>query len=102
MTPGAKLSTIQQHYAPADNRKCVLELEVVEDRARRNNVLEKSAESSDVPLAVAQLVDQLVFGFQRRNVKGFVESAIGTLYAEVCVEVDAERFVALMLERLVA
>src|SRR6185503_2756676 len=76
VTARSKLSAIQQHHAAPDNRERVLELEVVEDRACWNDVLEKRAEGRDVPLAVAQLVDQLVFGFDCGDVEGFVESAI--------------------------
>ena len=42
--------------------------------------------AGNVPLAVAELVDQLVFGFAGRDMEGLVECAVRALYAEVGVE----------------
>ena len=63
VTSRAQLATVQQHYTAPDLRERVLELEVIEDRAGRNDVLEKSPQVRNVPLTIAKLVDQLVFGF---------------------------------------
>ena len=39
----AQLSSVQEHDPPANGREIVFQLEVIEDRARRNNVLEQRA-----------------------------------------------------------
>src|SRR5436190_11765216 len=66
------------------------ELKVVEDGALGDNVLEQSPQVGDVPLAVAQLVNEAVLGFCGRDVKGLIESAVGKPDAQGGVE-DQQR-----------
>jgi hypothetical protein len=85
-----EFSGVQQHHAAADRREGVLELEIVEDGARRDDVFEKSPQGGDVPLAVAQLVDEMAFSLNRRNMKGLIERAVGGLDPQRCVQ-DQQR-----------
>ena len=71
-----ELAGVQEHHPPADDRERVLELEIVEDGTLGDNVLEQRPQVGDVPLAVAQLVDETVLGLLGRDVKGLVEGAI--------------------------
>ena len=83
-------SCVQQHHPAADEREVVLELEVVEDRALRNDVFEQCAQCGNVPLTVAKLVDQPVLGLVRCDVKRLVEGTIRGVNAETAVE-DQQR-----------
>ena len=48
-----KLARIEQHDAPAESGKIMLELEVIEHRAFWNDVFEKCAQRGNIPLPVA-------------------------------------------------
>src|SRR5204862_900863 len=80
----------QQHDPPADEREVVFELEVVEDGALWNDVFQQRAQSGNVPLTVAELVDQSVLGFIRRDMKGLVKGTVRGVNAETAVE-DQQR-----------
>ena len=69
----------------------MFELEVLENRALGDDVLQQSAKIGDVPLAVAQLLDQMVLGFLGRNLEGLVESTVGRVHAKSRVQ-QQERF----------
>src|SRR5438105_2608359 len=68
---------VEQHHPAADGREGVLELEVVEDGALGDDVLQQGPQVGDVPLAVAQLVDQAALGLPGRDVERLVEGAVG-------------------------
>ena len=85
-----QLAGVEQHHPAADDREGVLQLEVVEDGALGDDVLEQGPQVGDVPLAVAQLVDEAVLGLLGRDVKGLVEGAVGGADAQGGVE-DQQR-----------
>ena len=84
--PGLELASVEQHHATPDDREGVLQLKVVEDGALGNDVFEQRPQVGDVPLAVAQLVNQAVLGFFGGDVKGLIESAVGGADAQGGVE----------------
>src|SRR5207244_2527187 len=77
---------IEQHYPTANDRKGVFQFEVVEDGALGDNILEQGAQVGDVPLAVAQLINEAVLGFNGRDMKGLIESTVGGADAQAGVE----------------
>ena len=85
-----KLAGVEQHHPASDDREGVLELEVVEDGTLGHNILEQCPQVGDVPLAVAQFVNQAVLGFRGRDVKGLIESSVGGPDAQGGVE-DRQR-----------
>ncbi|HEX2121143.1 MAG TPA: histidine kinase dimerization/phospho-acceptor domain-containing protein, partial [Thermoanaerobaculia bacterium] len=70
----------------ADLRKVVLELVVVEDGAHRQDVLEQRTQVGDVPLPVAELIDEPPLGLFRRDGEGLVEGAVRRMDAQFGVE----------------
>ena len=62
MVARLELAGIEQHHPAADHREGVLQLEVVEDGALGDDILEQGPQVGDVPLAVAQLVDEAALG----------------------------------------
>ena len=84
-----ELAGVQQHHPPADRREGVLQLEVVEDRARGDDVLEEPPQVGDVPLAVAQLVDQPALGLAGRDVERLVEGAVGRPHPQVASRISS-------------
>src|SRR5687768_2979370 len=85
-----ELAGVEQHHPAADYREGVVELEVVEDGAFGDDVLKEGPQVGDVPLAVAQLVDEAALGLAGRDVEGLVESAIGGPDAQRGIE-DQQR-----------
>ena len=85
-----ELAGVEQHHPAADDREGVLELEVVEDGALGDDVLEQGPQVGDVPLAVAQLVDEAALGLLGRDVERLVEGAVGGPDAQRGVE-DQQR-----------
>ena len=81
-----QLAGVEQHHPAADGREGVLQLEVVEDGALGDDVLEQGPQGGDVPLAVAQLVDEAVLGLLGGDVEGLVEGAVGGPDAQGGVE----------------
>ena len=86
MVARLKLAGIEQHYPTANDRKGVFQLEVVEDGALGDNILEQGAQVGDVPLAVAQLVNEAVLSLNGRDVKSLIESTVGGPDAQAGVE----------------
>ena len=72
-----ELAGVEQHHPTPDSRERMLELEVVEDRALGDDILEKRPQVGDIPLAVAQLIDQAVFGLLGRDLEGLIEGIVG-------------------------
>jgi hypothetical protein len=64
----------------------VLELEVIEDGAFGDNILEQCPQIGDIPLTVAQLVDEAVLCLLGRDVKCLIESPVGGPDAQGSVE----------------
>ncbi len=86
MVARLELAGVQEHHPAADGREGVLELEVVEDGALGDDVLEQGPQVGDVPLAVAQLVDEAALGLPGRDVERLVEGAVGGPDAQRGVE----------------
>ena len=77
MVAGLELARVEQHHASANHRKGVVQLEIVEDGAFGDDILEQRPQVGDILLAVAELVDQAALSFRGRDVKCLVEGAIG-------------------------
>jgi hypothetical protein len=60
--------------------------EVVEDGAGRDDVFEQRTQIGNVPLAVAELVDELVLRLFGRDVEGLVEGAVRRMNAQAAVK----------------
>jgi hypothetical protein len=81
---------VEQHYPMAEGFKIVLDLEALEEVVFRQDFGEQTAQLRDVPLAVAELVDQPALSRSAVNLESFEKCAIGGLHAEVVVQ-DEER-----------
>ena len=77
-----KLAGVEQHHAAPDDREGVLQLEVVEDGTRRNDVFEECPQGGNVPLAVAQFVNEVVLRLFGRDLKRLIEGAVGASDAQ--------------------
>lgn len=77
---------IQQHGLRAETWEVVFDLEA--RRLRLKKFRQQPPQAGDVPLAVAQFVDQAVLGFLLRSVKRFVEGTVGRLHPQLAVEND--------------
>ena len=64
----------------------VRDLEVIEDTTARQNVFQQFAEPRNVPLAIAQLVDQAARRVRRRDLERVVERLVGGVDAQVGIE----------------
>src|ERR1700726_4770262 len=71
-----KLAGVEEHHPPPNGRKVMLPLKVVEDRTQGNNIFKEVSQDRDIPLAVAQFVNQAVLGFFERDLKSLVEGAV--------------------------
>ena len=81
-----KLAGIEQHDPAADHREGVLQLKVVEDGTLGDDVFEQSPQVGNVPLAVAQLVNEPVHRLFGGDLKGLIERAVGGADAQGGVE----------------
>src|SRR5271165_4616458 len=77
-----KLASVEQHHPPSDDREVMFPLKIVEDRTQGNNIFKEVSQNRDIPLAVAQLVNQAVLGFFERDLKSLVEGAIRGSHAQ--------------------
>ena len=77
---------VEQHRALADVLELVLHLVVVELVVARQHLLEQPAQLGDVPLAVAQLVQQPAFGLLARDAEAAVERLARRPHAQLGVE----------------
>ncbi len=77
---------VEQHDLPPDGLEGVRDLEIVERCLLRQNLSEQLPQGRDVPLPVAQVVEQSPLGFYRLDPKGAVERAVGPLDPERAVE----------------
>ena len=60
----------------------MIELKVVEDGTLGDDVFKQGPQVGDVPLAVAQLINETAFGLHGRNVERLVKRAVGGLDAQ--------------------
>ena len=88
---GMQSSGVEQHHPAADVGKIVFEDEIVEDGASGHDVFEQRAQSRNVPLAIAQLVNETTFGFRLRNAEGLIEGGVCRSHAQSGIE-DEQRF----------
>ena len=56
---GDHFTGIQQHRSPSNARKRLLDLEILHHFGRGHDPVEEQAEGCNVPLAIAQVVEQL-------------------------------------------
>src|SRR5580693_6419830 len=91
MVARLKLTGVEQHHPPSNGREVMFQLKVVENGTLGNNIFEEGSQVGDVPLAVAQLVNQSVLGFFRRDLKSLVEGAIAGSHTQGGVE-NQQRF----------
>lgn len=76
------------HGAAADVFKVMRDLEVVEGFFLRDDLFEQLAQFGNVPLAVAEAIDQPAFSPPGRNFESLVEGLVGRVHPHVVVEDD--------------
>src|SRR5688500_1045250 len=86
MVAASELPSVEQHYAPPDAREIVLQPEVIEAAAGRDDVLQKRSQRRLAPLAVAELVDQPPLRHLRSYLERSVESSIRAADAQTTIE----------------
>ena len=79
---------VEQHDLLADRREVVFHVEVVDGMAVRQDFLQQRPQARNVPLAVAQVVDEAAFRFLLLGVERLVEGPVRRLDAEALVEDD--------------
>ena len=84
------LASVEEHPPPPDALECVRDLEVAERAVLGEDVLEERPQLGDIPLAVAQLVDEPALGLLGLDPEVLVERAARRPDAEVGIE-DEER-----------
>ena len=73
----------KQHGAPAEGGELVGDLVPGEDVFLRQHLLQQRAQGGDVPLAIAQLVDEPALGLGGRDVEALVKNLAGRVHAQV-------------------
>jgi len=86
LTP--ELAGVEDHPPPAEALEDVVDFEVAERVVPGEDLFEECPEPGDVPLAVAQLVDEPAVGLLGNDAEGAVEGAVGRAHAEVGPEDD--------------
>ena len=84
-------TAVQQHHAATEAWERVFDLVVVETPAARENILKQPSQLRDVPLAIAQLVNETSFRLLRISAEELVEGLICRVNLEVAVE-NQQRF----------
>src|SRR5258708_30650237 len=82
------LAGVQQDDSHSDAREHMIDLEAIELCVRGKDLFEQGSQGRDVPLPIAQFVDQAAFGLRFRNAEGPVERAAGARHAQVGIEND--------------
>jgi hypothetical protein len=82
------LAGVQQHRAAAEGGKVVGDLEPVHRRLLGDDRLQQEAQGRDVPLAVAQAVEQPPLGLARIDLEGLVERSARGQHVEARVQDD--------------
>ena len=83
---GTQPAGVQQHGFRPDSGKVMGDFKVIKNRLLRNNIFKQRPQGRNIPLAVAEFVDQLVFGFAGGNVKSLVKRAVGGADAKIGVK----------------
>jgi hypothetical protein len=83
---GENRPRIEQHGAPADVGELVLDLVAVHDKLLRQDFFQQHPQRGDVPLAVAQRVQQPALRILRVGAEGVVERAAGGDDAQVLIQ----------------
>ena len=81
---------VDQHGLLADALEAVLDLERLDGPVLRQDLREQLAQARDVPLAVAELVDQAPLGLRAIDLKRVVEGAVGGQHPQILAQ-DEER-----------
>ncbi len=87
---GREAAGIEQHAPPPDLREVVLNLVVVDGDLRGDRLLQQGPKGGDVPLAVAELVEEPADRLLARRVERLEEGGIGPQDPKAAVE-DQER-----------
>src|SRR6202011_5482719 len=82
------LASIQQHRPLADRRKDALDLIFLARRVVRDDVLKECTQRRNVPLAVAQLIEQMTLSFFWGHIECAVERSACDNNAKRIVEHD--------------
>ena len=77
---------VEQHGPAPDVLEIMLDLVVLEAAVVRQDVLQEPAQLRDIPLPVAELVDEPALGFLRRDPEGLVERLVGRDHAEILIQ----------------
>src|ERR1700687_2723956 len=77
---------VEQHDLSTENREGVFNLEVVKEVVLRQNFRHQVSQSRDVPLAVAQVVQEVALCFLLRDVKRLVEGTVRHPHPQLAVE----------------
>ena len=80
-TPG-----VEQHGAAAQCREVMLDQEFFDAGVLRQDLVQQLAQARDVPLAVAQIVEECADRFARRDAERAVEGAIGAFDMQLSIE----------------
>jgi len=86
-----KPAGVEQHGPVPDFGKIVLHLEVVDGMVIREDFIQQRSDEGDVPLSVAQVVDEAIVRFFVRDVERLEKRAVGRHDSQIVVEHD-ERF----------
>ena len=81
-------TSVQQHDPATDAVEVVFHLEIIKALFLRKNFLQESAELGDVPLAIADVVNEPPLGVCGGNLKGLVKGLIGMLHTKVPVQYE--------------
>jgi hypothetical protein len=77
---------VEQHGARADGFKVVGDLEVVKETVAGQDLFQQFAQTGNVPLAIAQFINQPALRFRRRNVERAVERSVRCVHAQIGVQ----------------
>ena len=79
-------ASVQEHHPAPDGREVVRDLEIVEGCLLGQDFFKQAAEAGDIPLAVAQVVDQLALSVVTRDLEGPIKGAVGRPDSQLSVE----------------
>src|SRR6266516_1644892 len=79
---------VEQHCAPSDRRKLVLDLVGLDSAMLWNDFFEESAERRNIPLSVAQVIEQPALRVLRIRSKRLVKGPARGDHAQVPIEYD--------------
>ncbi len=80
------LAGVQQHDPAPDARKDMVDLEVIHGGAVGKDGLQQQPQRRDVPLAIAQVVEQAALGLAGNDLEGLVERTAGRQHAKLGVQ----------------